>query len=247
MVIQRSRKWVKDRLPAFICRETSWWVTRWIQCNVFLCPECRKEYRSLKEVWERLDRWEVEDPEGGVEACFIENFRQKYPSAYQEEEATSQASGFWIPRVAYLCALAVLGFAVLWQPSASRTAVRTVKVETPAAVETLQSQIAETAPNTQSSQPLQVADAPSPQTQPDIQASDPPASEVSTGVPRTPSDQNEIMPGTRFRITSTLQLAPTSGEFGELPRREQTIEINDMPATSAFDSLSQPYQEDRPY
>jgi hypothetical protein len=241
MVIQRSRKWIKDRLPAFICRETSWWISRWIQCNVFLCPECRKEYGSLKSVWDRLDQWRVEDPEEEVESCFIENFRQKYPGAYEEEDSRTTASGFWLPRVAYLTAIALLGVVVLWQPQVQRTAVRTVKVEASVNPSSHNPQLAEKSVTAETSSPvMKVAEAPS------LDKGTPPSALVST------PQRNEAPPtlnlppaGTRFRTTSTLDPVANRQTFRS-PLPVRTIEINDMPVPG-FDSLTQPYEEERPY
>ena len=86
MVIERSRKWVKERIPAFICKETNWWVSRWIQANIFLCPHCRKEYRSLKSVWSFLDSWESDTPSGDLEENFSCKFREQFPSAFKTAE-----------------------------------------------------------------------------------------------------------------------------------------------------------------
>ncbi|MCA9443474.1 MAG: hypothetical protein KC964_21920 [Candidatus Omnitrophica bacterium] len=104
MVIERSRKWVKERIPAFICKETNWWVSRWIQANIFLCPHCRKEYRSLKSVWSFLDSWESDTPSGDLEENFSCKFREQFPSAFKtaEDEGKSRLipSGFGLVGVA---------------------------------------------------------------------------------------------------------------------------------------------------
>ena len=243
MLIRRSRRWVKDRLPAFICRETSWWVTRWIQCHVFLCPECRKEYRSLKAVWDKLDGWRVEEPESEIESCFVENFKQKYPGAYQEVEAQTTASGFWLPRVAFLCVLALLGLAVLWSPQSPVVPVRTVNVESPAEPSATDPQLADSSISAELPPiEVQIAATPSPVLQPfteEVVASAP------QWVDRAPSNLNALPPGSRIRITSTLEPVSSQQEFRS-PMRSRTIEINDMPV-SGFESLTRPYAEDRPY
>ena len=109
MLIERSRAWVKARIPAFICKETNWWISRWIQTNIFLCPHCRQEYRSLKKIWDCLDQWEPETPPTECELAFSNKFREQFPSAFKNDsEIRASLLHSWIGKGALVGGIAVV-------------------------------------------------------------------------------------------------------------------------------------------
>lgn len=114
MRILPSRRWIKESIPAYLCCETSPWTSLWVRFYVWLCPECRQEFTSLKQVWEELDHWEVDLPAESLEDQFTQSFRGKFPSAFQEEKEPAPARiGDLILRLSYTAAILVLGAAIL--------------------------------------------------------------------------------------------------------------------------------------
>jgi hypothetical protein len=108
-----TRRWIKESIPAYLCCETSPWTSLWVRFYVWLCPECRKEFSSLKQVWDELDQWEIDLPAENLEDQFTQSFRGKFPSAFQEEREPAPARmGDVILRVAYTSAILVLGAAI---------------------------------------------------------------------------------------------------------------------------------------
>jgi hypothetical protein len=111
--MQGRRQWIKERIPAFICRESNWWVSRWIQANILLCPHCREEYKSMKEVWDKLDNWTIDDPSGTCEENFSHALHQQFPSAFnREEERTNRIPSEWFSRLAFAAAALTFGAAL---------------------------------------------------------------------------------------------------------------------------------------
>jgi len=113
MKFERSRAWVKARIPAFICKETNWWVSKWIQANVFLCPHCRQEYRSLKKVWDCLDEWESETPGADCESHFSNTLRDQFPSAFRQEEAPESVLRNGYGKLAFAGGVLAVGIACM--------------------------------------------------------------------------------------------------------------------------------------
>ena len=112
-MMEGRRQWIKERIPAFICRESNWWVSRWIQANILLCPHCRQEYKSMREVWDKLDDWTIDDPSETCEENFSQAFHQQFPSAFnQEEEPAGWNLSEWFPRVAFTAAVLTFGAAL---------------------------------------------------------------------------------------------------------------------------------------
>lgn len=108
-----SRHWVKESIPAFLCCETSPWASLWVRFYVWLCPECKQEYASLKQVWDELDQWQVDLPTGGLEDQFTQNFREKFPSAFQDEKEPAPArAGDILLRLVYSSIILVIGAAI---------------------------------------------------------------------------------------------------------------------------------------
>ncbi|MBW7939298.1 MAG: hypothetical protein H3C63_11005, partial [Candidatus Omnitrophica bacterium] len=97
-----SRRWVKESIPAYLCCETSPWATIWIKLYVWVCPECKQEFLSLKQVWKELDEWDVPSPSVSMEDDFTSTFRNRFPSAFEsEKEAPAPRTGDLILRLAY--------------------------------------------------------------------------------------------------------------------------------------------------
>jgi len=241
MALQGSRRWIKERLPAFICRETGWWVSRWIQCHIFLCSECRKEYRELKEVWDALDEWKVEDPEPECEGAFFETLRRKYPSALAGEEAAPVgAFAEWVPRLAYVfgvLALGVMIFLVNEPFPASRVQHFTV--------------------NPKQNEKQRVVEAAAPNPSPAEVTSSPNHSSPLAHNGPSPQDNYAALDLTAVRlfprqpaITTSLG-TPIAGHSAnaDLKSLRRTVEINNVPLIpmNGFESLVQPYEDDRPY
>lgn len=112
-MMQARRQWIKERIPAFICKESNWWVSRWVQANVLLCPHCRKEYQSMKEVWDKLDDWTIDDPSENCEENFSHTFHQQFPSAFDHtEERGSWSPPGWFPKATFAVAVLILGAAL---------------------------------------------------------------------------------------------------------------------------------------
>jgi hypothetical protein len=108
-----SRYWVKESIPAFLCCETSPWASLWIRFFVWLCPECKQEYQSMRQVWEDLDCWEEDIPPDTMEDQFSQTIRSKFPSAFEhEKEPALPRTGDFILRLAYSASILLLGGAV---------------------------------------------------------------------------------------------------------------------------------------
>jgi hypothetical protein len=227
MVIKRSRAWVKNRIPSFICKETGWWVSRWVQCNVFLCPECRQEYKSLKHVWDELDTWQVDEIDGECEDKFIKQFRQQFPSAYEKEAAIAPTPSVdWLPTLAFGSVAALLLFSVMrLEEPKSQSVVRHVtnNYSVAAAEDARRMEVAE---------------------RPEAPLASARMSVPTRNVNFTEGLSSQLDPRVHF---STISPQPrTQQRLYDLDGYRRTIEINNMPVPG-FESLTSPYEQERPY
>ena len=244
-MIRSSRQWIKERIPAFICKETGFWVTRWIQCNVFVCPECRKEYRSLKGVWNQLDEWEVDEPHEETEEAFLQMFQEKYPGAYDDDVVVTQSSIDWVPRLAYAGAGMVLALTVL-------------VLQDPGRINSPQNVVLTEIEDSDSGSKEALADSSSSEnknspTTPQSQLASSPSIEAQTGKQEETTlfrnqnrpSQRSLINGGQVRLTSTVPMV--NSRFPKsLSHMKRTVEVNRMPVTG-FESLAVPYDEDRPF
>ncbi|NUN94598.1 MAG: hypothetical protein HUU16_00340 [Candidatus Omnitrophica bacterium] len=110
-----TRAWVREHLAAYICRETTPFASLWIRLYILMCPECRGEYQSLKEVWRELDCWEVDPPADDLEDRFSRTLRGKFPMAFEAEGAAPlPRSGDMMLRFAYTTAILILAAGVFF-------------------------------------------------------------------------------------------------------------------------------------
>ncbi len=245
MRILPSRRWIKESIPAYLCCETSPWTSLWVRFYVWLCPECRQEFSSLKQVWDELDNWEVDLPAENLEDQFTQSFRGKFPSAFQEEREPAPARmGDLVLRLSYTAAILVLGAAILLTqekrnpaPSLQQVA-RTNPIlspspspENPNDTTTPQNPLLASA----SRHPLGssihwVSD----QIQPD---------RMGSGI--LSGDDTLLTRGVQIHTTSTGITQNPSGIRSNLARTKRTVAINYVPITG-FETL-QAAEEDRSY
>lgn len=235
-MFHRSRQWVKDRIPSFICRESNWWVSRWIQTHVFLCPECRKEYQSMKAVWDMLDDWKIEEPDEECGQAFIENFRHRFPGAYEpKEEVSTRSLGDWLPRIAYATAVLALGVAVFLvrEPALQTPILQVAKKAKPAD--------ALAAPSAKESSDVETETQTDPL--PEKLASDLPSAEEEAYLfepvfvgPSPSLAGAPVLRGAGHFIPTTFGFYPIdSPDTTPLSRGRHTVEINNIPVTGYAD------------
>ncbi|GMV67521.1 MAG: hypothetical protein AMXMBFR75_33110 [Candidatus Hinthialibacteria bacterium] len=225
-----SRRWVKESIPAYLCCETSPWATIWIKLYVWVCPECKQEFLSLKQVWKELDEWDVPSPSDSMEDDFTSTFRNRFPSAFEsEKEAPAPRTGDLILRLAYTTSIVLLGTAVFL------THERTQK--------------APLQPIAQVSAPQSSSNIPPLNTRAESQVAL--SSSSSTGLDRIPGKKvirftpsrseifssDEHLPSRGVRIlTTSLGDAPVSHSRPSPVHSRRTIEINQLPVTG-FETL----------
>ncbi len=240
-----SRRWVKESIPAFLCCETSPWASLWVRFYVWLCPECRQEFASLKQVWDELDQWEVDLPPVNLEDQFTQSFRGKFPSAFQEEREPAPARiGDVILRLAYTSAILVLGAAIFLTQGRKDTVSPLHQVASNHQTLSSNSLPENNSHIANPPDPTLVADTGESLNSPihwrrNLNLSSRQVRGVLSGEDPT------LTRGVRILTTSTGVPHYSTQNHPNLARMKRTVAINDIPITG-FETL-QAAEEDRPY
>ncbi len=240
-----SRRWVKESIPAYLCCETSPWTSLWIRFYVWLCPECRQEFASLKEVWDELDQWEIDFPTGSLEDQFTQSFRGKFPSAFQDEREPAPARmGDVILRLVYTSAILVIGAAIFLtqdRPNPGHPLEQVASTH-----QTLTADPLPDHPSQTNTHPDTTLAAASPRNMAyssrRVRAQSLP-SRQGNGV--VSSDDSQLTRGVQILTTSTGDSPYPTQSRPSLARMKRTVAINYVPITG-FETL-QAAEEDRSY